>query len=411
EVISRQKPYANIGTENAVITAILIKKQHPERPEDTIPTESKRGNTLWSLLEICWSWNPEDRPGAAEVARAMRRIKQKDLFSKTHNSYEPENARSPTGLEDPYMPPSPQRPHVVSLPLTTPHASRSGTPSRNIPDAEAAQEEKHRIAFMRAERDAEASLARGDTDARYIFNGFPIWLNWDLYTRLENLERQMRGRELLPRATRPCMQQGIHHEWYVTRNKWADRLRDPKWARFMNETGRILESRLLERQTSVDHALNSARAYFREKTELPFSRRQDRGEYRWDNDYRHREWHWIEERTWRWMVERENDERREKGRVPLPRYVDGMSKGNWRDVRDVWHTTANKWFERLNNPEWVARDELEGASPERRIRIRKRELARRQHEAVPRSADYKSLSDGDVWHIDWPYWDSVSPSR
>ncbi|KAG8702096.1 hypothetical protein FRC08_003692, partial [Ceratobasidium sp. 394] len=197
EVISRQKPYANIGTENAVITTILIKKQHPQRPEDTIPTESKHGNTLWSLLELCWSWNPEDRPEAIEVTRTMRRIRQKDLLITTHGSDEPQNARFPMEPEGSYMPPSLQRPRAVSLPLITPHASRSGTPSRNLSDAEAVQE-KHRIAFMRAERDAEASLARGDADARYIFNGFPIWVNWDLYTRLENLERQMRGRELLP---------------------------------------------------------------------------------------------------------------------------------------------------------------------------------------------------------------------
>ncbi|KAG9078845.1 hypothetical protein FS749_009096 [Ceratobasidium sp. UAMH 11750] len=410
EVISRQKPYANIGTENAVITTILIKKQHPQRPEDTIPTESKHGDTLWSLLELCWSWNPEDRPEAIEVTRTMRRIKQKDLLIPTHGSQELQNAHFPMELEGSYMPPSLQRPRTVSLPLITPHASRSGTPSRNLSDAEAVQE-KHRIAFMRAERDAEASLARGDADARYIFNGFPIWVNWDLYTRLENLERQMRGRELLPRASRPHMRQAIYREWYITRNKWADRLRDPKWARFMNETGRILAARLLERQTSIDHALNSARAYFREKTELPFSRRQDRGEYRWDNDYRHREWRWVEERTWRWIVERENDERREKGRVPLPRYVSGMSQGNWRDVWDVWYTIAYKWLERLNDPEWVARDQRESACPERQLRIRKKELARRQHGVVPRSIDYKSLNDGDVWHTNWPYWDSVSPPR
>ncbi|KAG8785553.1 hypothetical protein FRC12_017436 [Ceratobasidium sp. 428] len=67
EVISRRQPYCHTKKDIAVITTILVKRQHPQRPEDTIPTASKQGNTLWSLLERCWSWEPEDRPDASRV--------------------------------------------------------------------------------------------------------------------------------------------------------------------------------------------------------------------------------------------------------------------------------------------------------------------------------------------------------
>ncbi|KAG8756460.1 hypothetical protein FRC12_010553 [Ceratobasidium sp. 428] len=79
EIISRQVPYAEIKNEAAVIT-IILKPQHPKRPGDTIPVESKQGNTLWSLLKTCWSRDPEDRPEAGYVVSVIGMIGLGDLL-------------------------------------------------------------------------------------------------------------------------------------------------------------------------------------------------------------------------------------------------------------------------------------------------------------------------------------------
>ncbi|KAG8795455.1 hypothetical protein FRC12_014272 [Ceratobasidium sp. 428] len=79
EVISRQLPYADISSELGVMTAIL-QQQYPKRPEDTIPRYSEQGDTLWSLLTGCWSWDPNDRPEAASIVKIIETIKPEDLL-------------------------------------------------------------------------------------------------------------------------------------------------------------------------------------------------------------------------------------------------------------------------------------------------------------------------------------------
>ncbi|KAF8602659.1 kinase-like protein [Ceratobasidium sp. AG-I] len=78
EIISGRPPYANIKGDAAVIYAIVDKKEIPKRPT-RIPSESKKGDLLWSLLQECWAFNPRNRPGAAKVEEVMRNIKQSDL--------------------------------------------------------------------------------------------------------------------------------------------------------------------------------------------------------------------------------------------------------------------------------------------------------------------------------------------
>ncbi|KAG9121303.1 hypothetical protein FRC07_002781 [Ceratobasidium sp. 392] len=80
ETISCQLPYAEIKNEAAVVMAIT-KQQHPRRPESTIPTGSKRGDDLWSLLKQCWSWDPKDRPEALFVVRVIETINSEDLLA------------------------------------------------------------------------------------------------------------------------------------------------------------------------------------------------------------------------------------------------------------------------------------------------------------------------------------------
>ncbi|KAG8684453.1 hypothetical protein FRC09_015376, partial [Ceratobasidium sp. 395] len=81
EIVSRQRPYAYIQNDPAVIMAIST-QQRPRRPEDTIPTESQQGNTLWYLLESCWRWDPKGRPEALAVVKAMETIKSENLLIK-----------------------------------------------------------------------------------------------------------------------------------------------------------------------------------------------------------------------------------------------------------------------------------------------------------------------------------------
>lgn len=50
-----------------VYIAIAVEKEFPLRPEDSIPSNSIAGNTLWSLLMSCWVHEPENRPSADHV--------------------------------------------------------------------------------------------------------------------------------------------------------------------------------------------------------------------------------------------------------------------------------------------------------------------------------------------------------
>ncbi|KAG9092151.1 hypothetical protein FRC06_000222 [Ceratobasidium sp. 370] len=269
------------------------------------------------------------------------------------------------------------------------------TPSPDVTEADVARAAQHRDAFEWAEQEARERMERGDEDAPYIFNGFPTWVNWDLFTRLENQERRSEGLEPLPRVTsltKPEKLQDIYDEWHATRDKWVDRFWDPSWARFMHETGGPIQRELAEeRQTSMGRALEAARVYQRENSELPLAKREFVRGYLWDEGYMHTDWQWIKLKPWKWTVEHENDERRANGRAPLPRYNPGMSKDDWRDVRDVWHTTASKWAEKRKDLEWVERDRREGITPERRMQLEQQFLrSRQQHKVIRKASGQRS---------------------
>jgi hypothetical protein len=48
----------------------MIDKKPPKRPE-RIPTGSEHADKLWSLLNDCWKWKPEDRPTAGAVSKRV----------------------------------------------------------------------------------------------------------------------------------------------------------------------------------------------------------------------------------------------------------------------------------------------------------------------------------------------------
>lgn len=83
EIITGQVPFPEIKVEPAVITRVIIQKQHPQRPLDSIPP-NKHGDALWAILVRCWSQNPLDRPLASEVASRIGKIKLVGLHSTAH---------------------------------------------------------------------------------------------------------------------------------------------------------------------------------------------------------------------------------------------------------------------------------------------------------------------------------------
>lgn len=66
ETITVNVPYHELK-DPAVYVAIVLKKQVPGRPEEHLPTDSKRDNMLWSLLEWCWAFESKRRPSAKQV--------------------------------------------------------------------------------------------------------------------------------------------------------------------------------------------------------------------------------------------------------------------------------------------------------------------------------------------------------
>ncbi|KAG8724793.1 hypothetical protein FRC09_014215 [Ceratobasidium sp. 395] len=70
EAITGDIPWTG-KSERAVMFAITIKRTCPERPETYIPSTSEQGDSLWSLLKLCWEFEPEERPSAAKVAQVV----------------------------------------------------------------------------------------------------------------------------------------------------------------------------------------------------------------------------------------------------------------------------------------------------------------------------------------------------
>ncbi|KAG9122271.1 hypothetical protein FRC07_001436, partial [Ceratobasidium sp. 392] len=68
ETFTGQVPYFG-KTDIGVLSAVAMRKEVPPRPINQIPTDSRQGDLLWSLLKGCWSNEPSDRPTSLEVAR------------------------------------------------------------------------------------------------------------------------------------------------------------------------------------------------------------------------------------------------------------------------------------------------------------------------------------------------------
>ncbi|CUA69954.1 Tyrosine-protein kinase JAK3 [Rhizoctonia solani] len=77
EIITATLPY-NGKLEHTIIYLVTTKKEPPERP-CTIPIDHEGGDKLWELLLCCWSFEPDARPGASEMATILKTITLDDL--------------------------------------------------------------------------------------------------------------------------------------------------------------------------------------------------------------------------------------------------------------------------------------------------------------------------------------------
>ncbi|KAG9078186.1 hypothetical protein FS749_009843 [Ceratobasidium sp. UAMH 11750] len=93
EIITGKVPYSYINNIVVIIKAIAF-NQIPRRPEESIPSNSQHGDTLWSLLQSCWEFEPEKRPGAAEVAEIMKGVTREGLMPAPAESAEQAEAET-----------------------------------------------------------------------------------------------------------------------------------------------------------------------------------------------------------------------------------------------------------------------------------------------------------------------------
>ncbi|KAG8710635.1 hypothetical protein FRC08_016918 [Ceratobasidium sp. 394] len=94
EIITGKEPYFYLTSLVALVKAVAIKNEIPRRPEEHIPSNSQHGDTLWSLLQSCWEFEPEKRPRAAGVAEIMKRITREGLMPSRAESEEQAEAES-----------------------------------------------------------------------------------------------------------------------------------------------------------------------------------------------------------------------------------------------------------------------------------------------------------------------------
>ncbi|QRV97068.1 WD repeat and SOCS box-containing protein 1 [Ceratobasidium sp. AG-Ba] len=73
ETITSEVPWYG-KSDPMVMFAVVMNKTNPDRPVSQIPPNSKHGDTLWTLLILCWLFEPEERPSAEFVASQMKNI-------------------------------------------------------------------------------------------------------------------------------------------------------------------------------------------------------------------------------------------------------------------------------------------------------------------------------------------------
>lgn len=64
QILTGQQPFFEIKSDIAVVFEVVLKGARPIRPKD----EARINDTVWTLVEACWSKNPAARPNSRSVA-------------------------------------------------------------------------------------------------------------------------------------------------------------------------------------------------------------------------------------------------------------------------------------------------------------------------------------------------------
>ncbi|QRV97879.1 kinase domain protein [Ceratobasidium sp. AG-Ba] len=102
ETFTGEIPYPN-KSDQVIYEVVIARRQLPVRPNDIMIPEDDHGNRLWDLLMHCWSYEPEDRPSAPEVVKALKAIQTGDQVL----VYSPPRSPLPPSISSPPPPPSP----------------------------------------------------------------------------------------------------------------------------------------------------------------------------------------------------------------------------------------------------------------------------------------------------------------
>ncbi|KAG8795359.1 hypothetical protein FRC12_015492 [Ceratobasidium sp. 428] len=78
ETLTGDVPFSS-KPDHAVMYSVMFERLQPKRPEAYIPVGSKHGRRMWSLLQWCWEYEPENRPSTAEVKKIAKQITQAGL--------------------------------------------------------------------------------------------------------------------------------------------------------------------------------------------------------------------------------------------------------------------------------------------------------------------------------------------
>ena len=76
EILSGQPPFARYSI-NLIVIQKIVRGEHPERPEGTRFTDD-----LWRTVELCWAFQPRDRPTLEAILECLGRASasRKQLF-------------------------------------------------------------------------------------------------------------------------------------------------------------------------------------------------------------------------------------------------------------------------------------------------------------------------------------------
>ncbi|QRV74275.1 Tyrosine kinase catalytic domain protein [Ceratobasidium sp. AG-Ba] len=74
ELVTGLVPFSETTTEAAVIAAVLLKKQIPQRPKTLPSFEPHEGEIIWGIMEDSWAYRSSERPGSHTIRNHLKDI-------------------------------------------------------------------------------------------------------------------------------------------------------------------------------------------------------------------------------------------------------------------------------------------------------------------------------------------------